>query len=141
MKHCSMLKKLIFVLLLLYSCNAIAWQVVYYCPTPEDFINTNNKLVAKTRYHQFKYTWLAEDKTPSQFPEYPLTFKGANLVNCKGGLCDIKCYYYSNIEGHLITSTISSTKNISLFEYPNRYLNNFSCQYTEHVDCPFLVDI
>ncbi|NDT90789.1 hypothetical protein FWI01_06595, partial [Francisella tularensis subsp. holarctica] len=68
-------------------------------------------------------------------------FKGANLVNCKDSLCDLECYYYSNIEGHLITSTMHSNQNVSIYKYPNHYLQNFSCQYTEHVDCPFVVNV
>ncbi|WP_044247378.1 hypothetical protein [Francisella hispaniensis] len=134
-------KNLVFTSLFIYVLNVSAKPIIYYCPTPEDFINENNKLIAKTKYHQFEYTWLAQDITPSQFLEYPLTFKGANLVNCKDSLCDLECYYYSNIEGHLITSTMQSNQNISIYKYPNHYLQNFSCQYTEHVDCPFVVNV
>lgn len=115
--------------------------IIYYCPTPEDFKNINNKLIATTRFHGYSHTWQTHDSISTQFPEYPLTFKGANLINCRNNLCDLRCYYYSNIEGHIITSTIKSDKIIFIFEHPNRYLFNFSCQYTEHVDCPFIINI
>ncbi|AIT08541.1 hypothetical protein LO80_00170 [Candidatus Francisella endociliophora] len=129
-------------IILLFLTNfLIAAPITYYCPSPQDFIQKNQKLTAKTKYHEFKYSWIATDQTHSQFPEYPLTFKGANLVDCKSNLCDLKCYYYSNIEGHIITSTIQSNNRLHIYKYPNHYLKNFSCQYTEHVDCPFIINV
>ncbi|MDE5018689.1 hypothetical protein NAI67_11160, partial [Francisella tularensis subsp. holarctica] len=75
-------KNLIFISLFIYALNVFDKPIIYYCPSPEDFINLNNKIIAKTKYHQFEYSWLVQDITQSQFLEYPLTFKGENLVNC-----------------------------------------------------------
>ncbi|WP_150466539.1 hypothetical protein [Francisella sp. SYW-9] len=113
---------------------------IYYCPSPQAFKKVDKNLTAETNFHNFKYHWRASDKTPTQFPEYPLTFKGADLVNCQGELCEIECYYFSNIESHLITATMKSTPNLHIYQSQNAYLKNFSCQYTEHVDCPFTID-
>ncbi|MED7788156.1 hypothetical protein [Francisella sp. 19X1-34] len=113
---------------------------IYYCPSPQAFKKIGNSLTAETNFHNFKYQWTAKDQIPTQFPEYPLTFKGANLVNCQGELCEIECYYFSNIEAHLITAIMKSSQNLHVYKKQNAYLKDFSCQYTEHVDCPFVIN-
>ncbi|API86503.1 hypothetical protein [Francisella uliginis] len=133
-------KNYLLLLFLLIPGYIFAIPSIYYCPSPQAFKKADKNLTAETNFHNFKYHWTASDKTPSQFPEYPLTFKGADLVNCKDGLCEIECYYFSNIEAHLMTATMKSTQNLHIYQKQNAYLKNFSCQYTEHVDCPFLIN-
>ncbi|WP_245806496.1 hypothetical protein [Francisella halioticida] len=133
-------KKYLLLLFFLITACMFATPSIYYCPSPQDFKKIDKDLTAKTSFHDFKYLWTAKDQIPTQFPEYPLTFKGADLVNCQGELCEIECYYFSNIEAHLITATMKSTQNLHIYQKQNEYLRDFSCQYTEHVDCPFVIN-
>lgn len=126
-------------LMVAVSSSLYAQTVRYFCPTPEDFKQTDGTLKATTKYNNFKHSWIGHIVSPSQYPEFPITFAGANLVDCKNNLCNIKCFYYSNIEKHLITSTIKSNNNIKIYKQPNIYLKNLSCQFFEHIDCPFYV--
>ncbi|MED7819221.1 MULTISPECIES: hypothetical protein [unclassified Francisella] len=133
-------KKALLLIILIYPLYSLANTTIYYCPSPQNFKTTIKGLTAETNFHNFKYSWVAKDQIPTQFSEYPLTFKGADIVNCKDKICDIECFYYSNIEAHLITATMKSTQNLHIYQEQNSYLKNFNCQYTEHVDCPFIIN-
>lgn len=127
-------------LLLVFSSNIYAESIRYFCPSPHDFKQINGSLKATTNYNGFKHDWNGKVKSPSQYPEFPITFAGANLTNCKNNICDVKCYYYSNIENHLITANIDSNKLIQIYEQPNTFIKNLNCQFFEHIDCPFYLN-
>lgn len=137
-----MYNKLIKCCFLIMICSNLYTKTIrYYCPAPEDFKRSNQTLIAKTNFNHFQHTWFAKDSTLSIYPEFPITFKGANLINCKNNLCELKCYYYSNIENHLITASIKSNIKLRVNQLPNLYLRNFNCQFPEHVDCPFIIGV
>ncbi|APC97831.1 hypothetical protein [Francisella frigiditurris] len=131
------------IILLFTISQASAFPSRYFCPASEDFKQENNQLVATTNYYDIKHTWVGFDKNPSGFPESPQLFKGATLANCKDGTCDLVCVYYSNVEDHTIEASSNHKPNQTNFiinENINAYLKNFQCQFTEHVDCPFIVE-